>query len=488
MACPTRRLRLGTMGADDHVASDELITDYLAADAVRLAARVRAGDVSAGELKVAATARHHQTSSAINAVVEWYADPDPPRPAGALAEAPLAGVPFLRKDIGATEAGRLVEMGSRLAKGNRASVTSPYFERMVAAGVQVLGRTTVPEFAQHGTTESLVCGPTRNPLDPTRSAGGSSGGAAAAVRAGVVPLAHASDAAGSIRIPSAVTGLIGLKPTRDMTPPPPDRWRGLFVEFVVARSVADVEAAFSVLGPGSSSGESNPSRAMVGRPPRVGLSVDHWAGFANDPTVTAAVEAAANRLQDQGYEVEGIARPFDYDRLMSTWPALFDGGIADVADQLSSSTGRPLDADNLEPMTLALLADVRALSPSDLVAADTSARSVTAELAANLDGFDLLMTPTLDRAVIPLERMGSFTPRDDYMRDGDEWFDRLYLANVTGWPAISIPADPSLGVGDAAPVGLQFMAPPGRESDLIGVARTLLGKQIIAAVDPPPLA
>ena len=468
--------------------------DYLANDATGLADLVRAGEVSPAELRQAATARHERTDPVINAVVEWYDDPQPPDLGSGLAAAdgdpPLAGVPFLRKDFGATEQGRLIEMGSRLGRGHRATTTSTYFERMMQAGVQVLGRTAVPEFAQHGTTESVACGPTRNPLNPATSAGGSSGGAAAAVRAGVVPIAHASDAAGSIRIPSAVTGLIGLKPTRGLVPPPVDDWRGLVVEFVVARSVADVETALDVLAPSTARrAESSAESGATPRqePWRIALSIDHWAGLANDPAISAAVNAAALLLEAQGHRVEAIERPFDYERLMTTWPILFDGGIADVAQQLGASTGRPLDGDYLEPMTRRLLADVDEQTEADLAAAAASTTAVTAELAANLADFDLLLTPTLDRPTIPLERMGGFTPRHQYMADGDEWFDRLYLANVTGWPAISIPAaanSTDQGAASEPPIGLQFMAPPGNERHLIGIARTLLGDSIVPAVDP----
>ena len=218
--------------------------EYARHDAVALADLVRRGEVTPAELAAAAGAQHAHTHAAINAVVEWY-DPDtvvvPP------GVGPLAGVPFLRKDIGSTEAGRLVEMGSRLAVGLRARGTIPYFQRMAAAGVQVLGRTAVPEFAQHGTTETDLVGPTRNPLDPATSAGGSSGGAAAAVRAGVAPLAHASDSAGSIRIPSSVTGLLGLKPSRARVPGCEFDWSGLLVELVIARSVRDLAVSLGVL-------------------------------------------------------------------------------------------------------------------------------------------------------------------------------------------------------------------------------------------------
>ena len=194
------------------------------------------------DLHAAAAAMCERTNDDINAVVEWYDEPSTGATAG-----PLAGVPFLRKDYGSTEAGRLQEMGSRLTAGHRPSTTSPYFRRLGAAGAQIVGRSAVPEFIMHGTTESLAHGITRNPHDPTLSAGGSSGGAAAAVAAGIVPAAHASDCAGSIRIPAAACGLYGLKPTSRMVPTDQGDWGGIAVEFVVSRSARDQARFFDVL-------------------------------------------------------------------------------------------------------------------------------------------------------------------------------------------------------------------------------------------------
>lgn len=461
--------------------------DYARRDAVGLAALVGRGEVTAAELASAAGAQHAHTHPVINAVVEWY-DPGtvvvPPAGTGPGRAGPLAGVPFLRKDIGSTEAGRLVEMGSRLAVGVRASETSPYFRALAAAGAQVLGRTAVPEFAQHGTTESDLVGPTRNPVDPATSAGGSSGGAAAAVRAGVVPLAHASDSAGSIRIPASVTGLLGLKPGRGRVPGCGFDWSGLLVELVIARSVRDLAAALAALAtpdprPGLGPGPAGHDRP---RPRRIALGLDHWAGGTTEPAVRVAVEATALALEAAGHIVEPVERPFDYEQLMSTWFPLFGLGIAELIHATAARTGRPAVAPNLEPNTLELLERVAALPAGARAEALVTGELVTADLAMNLAGFDALLTPTLDRAVVPLGRMGGSCPMERYLADGDEWFDRLYLADVTGWPALSVPAPVPPG---APPVGAQLMAGPGSEALLLGLAADLLGDGIVPAlVDP----
>ena len=438
------------------------VDEYQRYDAVGLAALVRDRKASAPELRAVAS-EIQERSTEFNAVVEWYEDPRPP-----IDDGVLSGVPFLRKDLGSSEAGRLVEMGSRLARDFREQETSSFYRRLGRAGVQVLGRTAVPEFGQHATTESFAFGATLNPLDPTRSAGGSSGGAAAAVASGVVPIAHASDAAGSIRIPAAVTGLLGLKPTRDLIEPPRDRWRGLVCEFVIGRSLRDLDCCLEVLA-----SQAPPEPAMGAQ--RIGLALGHWADLENDPTVIAAVEAAARRLEDRGHRVELIDRPFDYERLMDTWFPLFIGGVADVIDRVSAATGRVQDLSNLEPNTLEALAKFRSLGADAVAVAERTKTDITQALHTQLGAIDIIMTPTLDRLTIPLGRMAGDAPMDRYLADGDEWFSRLYLANVIGWPAMSVPA---LAGGQqtsrsALPVGVQLVARPGQDRTLLRLASEL---------------
>ena len=222
-----------------------------AVDAGTMATAVRAGQHSADELALAARERYLAVNSDINAIVEWYGEPDRLDEA---ADGPLAGVPILAKDYGSAVEGRLVEMGSRMATGNRAAKTATFMKRLLRAGAQIVGRSAAPEFIQHGTTESRRYGATRNPHHLDFSAGGSSGGAAAAVAAGIVPAAHASDCAGSIRIPAATTGLIGLKPGGDKIPwqntSAASDWGGIASEFVVARTVDDAALFLEVLGDG----------------------------------------------------------------------------------------------------------------------------------------------------------------------------------------------------------------------------------------------
>ena len=450
-------------------------SSYAELDATAMADLVRSGSVSPGELREAARHRHEETHATINAVVEWYDDPDEPErsvgqgPAGdGSAWGLLGGVPFLRKDYGSAEAGRLVEMGSRLGQGFRAVETSEYYELIKVHGAQVLGRTAVPEFIQHGTTETRVHGPTRNPLDPTRSAGGSSGGAAAAVAAGVVPVAHASDCAGSIRIPASVCGLYGLKPGRRRVAGPasdPGGWGGIAEEFVVSRTLRDTQLLWSALGSGS-------QEFVPTTPPSIAVSIDHWAGAEPDEEVVAAATAVAEAFEHLGHRVETIKQPVDYEQLISTWHPLFSRWIARDIRMLEEATGRVAGPDNIEPLTQALIEEVSRLTVADLDLAQVTQGAITRRLTRAMNSFDVLLTPTLGRATIPLGSLGGeVTSMDDYLTLNDETFPYNYLFNVAGWPSLSLP---SPAAPANRPIGVQLSARWGNERTLLSLAGQLL--------------
>ncbi len=434
--------------------------EYSTLDAAQLATLVRAGEVTPEELRSAATDRHAEIDPEINSVVEWYDDPTP----CATSTGPLAGVPFLRKDYGSAEAGRLVEMGSRLAAGNRAATTGVFIERLQQAGVQILGRSAVPEFIAAGSTESAANGITRNPLNPAYSAGGSSGGAAAAVAAGIVPIAHASDCAGSIRIPSAACGLIGLKPSRRRVPWETGGWGGIAEEFVITRTVGDARLCLSVLGVG-------PHAASPGRPLSIALNHDHWAGEPVDPDVVAVVDDLATRLTQLGHRVRPVEAPVDIEQLMSTWYTTFWRWVAADVDALCAATGRPADSTTLEPMTLQALGEVALLGVADITRSQVTMGEVTHQLATAMAPYDVLLTPTLGRATIPLHTIaGPVDDLDTYTAVDVATFPYNYLFNVAGWPSLSVPA----GTGPTGlPIGAQLSAPWGNEHLLLDLAQSL---------------
>ncbi|MEM9464316.1 MAG: amidase [Actinomycetota bacterium] len=431
--------------------------EYVELDATAIAAAVNAGTLSFAEVHAAATEMHRRTDDAIHAVVEWYDEPS----AGAATGA-LAGVPFLRKDYGSTEAGRLQEMGSRLTSGVRPTTTSPYYRRLAAAGARVVGRSAVPEFVMHGTTESLAFGVTRNPHDPGLSVGGSSGGSAAAVAAGVVPAAHATDCAGSIRIPAAACGLVGLKPTSRVVPLDQGDWGGIAVEFVVSRTARDQRTFFEVLADGTP----NPERGRL----RIGVTTEHWGGEALGPGMVAGIERVARVLDDAGYEIVPIPPPVDIADVMRGWDAHFGRWVALDVERWAEATGRPIDDTTLEPVTLMQLEQVRATSVERLTADQLAADHALAMMESRLESIDIVLSATNDRAALPLDDLSGLLPdMDTYLAANDSYFSSLFPANITGRPAVSVP----MGQVTGAPAGAQLLGRRGDDLLLIGLAALL---------------
>ena len=430
---------------------------YVDLDATALADLVRRGEVAPSELVVAATEQHIATHGDINAIVEWYDDPDD----CANSSGPLAGVPFLRKDYGSTEAGRLVEMGSRLAVGNVAADTSWFFSELKAAGAVVVGRSAVPELIQHGSTETTLFGPTRNPHRLDLSPGGSSGGSGAAVAAGVVPAASASDCAGSIRIPAAACGLVGLKPGRRRVPSATGGWGGIAEEFVLVRSARDARLFLDVLGRG-------PYVSRSSRRLRVGVSTRHWANSTTDPEVVAAAEAVALRFERLGHAVSAVdAPPVANDEWMATWAALFTRFVVADVEALAALTRRPVDETTLEPLTLRAIESFSDVTAADITETQIRQGRLTLELDEGLRDIDVLLTPTLGQSEIPL---GSIAGEVESMERYFELNDALFPFNVAGWPSLSVPAGFSKG---GAPIGVQLSGRPGTEHVLLDLAEEL---------------
>lgn len=436
------------------------LDEYVDLDATALSDLVRRGDVTSSELVSLAAEQHRNTHGDINAVVEWYDDPEP----CSNEQGPLAGVPFLRKDYGSTEEGRLVEMGSRLAVGNVAASTSSFFTTLKAAGAVVVGRSAVPELIQHGSTETTLFGATRNPHRLDLSAGGSSGGSGAAVAARVVPAASASDCAGSIRIPAAACGLVGLKPGRRRVPWEGGGWGGIAEEFVLVRSVRDARLFLDVLGRGPYTRRSEPVR--------VGISTTHWANGVTDPEVVVATQATAAALAGHGHEVTDIGgAPIPNEEWMATWSALFTRFVVADIEDLARSTGRPIDETTLEPLTLTAYESIRELTVADVTETQITQGRLTVELDKRLGGIDVLLTPTLGRPEIPLGHVaGEVDSMDTYFELNDSLFPFSYPFNVVGWPSMSIP----VGLSKAgAPIGAQLSARPGMEQILLDLAEQL---------------
>ncbi|MFF6926287.1 amidase [Streptomyces californicus] len=459
------------------------VAEYVTYDAVGLAELVAAGEVTAAELRAAALDATRAVDPQINAVVEtWQAEAeDEPQPGST----PLAGVPFLIKDIGAAMAGRRMELGSRLAAGHVARSDSFLALRLRRAGLVTFGRTATSEMAYSITTEPVLYGATRNPWDPERSAGGSSGGAGAAVAAGVVPLAHGTDAAGSLRLPAAYNGLFGLKPTRGRVSLGPDvdeLFSGLAVPGGVSRTVRDSAALLDQIRgpePGDPYAAQQPSRPYaeeVTRHPgrlRIGVLAQAWGGRRTSAPVADALSRTAALLADLGHQVEEaeVGLGVGWEEYVLANARLFTANLAATVDELAAAFGRPVDSSTLEPATLAGYHYGQRVGGAQLVAALAVRNRVSRSLARSFDAYDILLTPTAPELPTPL---GAYTESARTL-DGLGWIDTVFDRapftmpfNMAGTPAMSVPLTADAGTG--LPIGMQFAAGHGLEGRLFRLA------------------
>jgi amidase len=458
-------------------------------DATGLAELARRGEVSPLELVDAAIARIEAVDPQLNAVIHPRFERARQEAEGPLADGPFRGVPFLLKDVVCHSAGDPFHEGMRLLRDLdwRAATDTYLAARFKAAGLVVVGRTNVPELGLAPTTEPAAHGPTRNPWDTSRSPGGSSGGSAAAVAAGMVPAAHASDGAGSIRIPASACGLVGLKPSRGRTSLGPDSYSSamLLAEHVVSRSVRDSAGLLDAVAgpmPGDPYVAPPPARpyaAEVGADPgslRVGLLTGAPGRMASvHPDCVAAAESTARLLESLGHTVER-AHPavLDSPDWAPNFVSLWAAGVALGLDRWGRRIGKRIGADDVEAVTWTLAEMGRSLDAVRLLAAyawlGDAARQV-AEWWAGPRAFDLLLTPTLAEPPVPLGTFNSppDNPLYGVMRAG-AFTPFTPPFNVTGQPAITLPLHQG---AEGLPVGVQLVAAYGREDVLLQVAAQL---------------
>ena len=455
-------------------------------DATAQAQLVRDGEATAAELAEAAIARIEAGNDAVNAVIHPLFEQGLEAARGELPDGPFRGVPFLLKDLGAAFAGQPLHLGMSYLKERdfRAPVDTYLAQRFRAAGLVTIGKTNCPELGILPTTEPRAYGPSRNPWSLEHSTGGSSGGSAAAVASGMVPMAHANDGGGSIRIPAANCGLVGLKPSRQRISEGPlvgDFMSGLTAELCVSRSVRDTAALLEAVhgpAPGDPYVAPPPTRPYteeIGADPgklRIALWTETVIEQDADPEVVAAARAAAAALEGLGHAVEepdmsGLAAIDMVEPFLVRWAA----GQAQALDQLGMVGGAPIGPEDVEPLTWALAEIGRSRSAGEYLSA-VGQHQLLARLIAGIheSGFDLLLTPTLGEPPPPL---GAFDDSGDPMAA----FERAFLSgcftaafNATGQPAISLPLHWS---EDGLPIGVQLVAPLGREGLLLQVASQL---------------
>lgn len=460
------------------------LSDYSSFDGLGLAQLVRDNEVSPNELTKIAASALELLNPALNATVDVYSDRISAIDRDANLDGEFAGVPLLLKDIGAVEKGRPQCSGSRLGEGYIADRDSYLTRSFKRAGFNIFGRTNLPEFAQAATTENKHFGDTHNPWDLRCSAGGSSGGAAAAVAAGIVPIAHGTDTGGSIRIPAACCGLVGLKPSRGRVSKGPQLdetlYGGLNTEFVLTRSVRDAAAVLdSVCGhaigdPFSLPKPENSFAADSGKslqPLRIALQTDTpFGGVASD--VAEATERVARALEAEGHIVERAAPTVNEDDWTVAERTIWIQSTAWEIKRLSAATGNPINDRTLEPLSLVAYELSKSLTADEWFDAMSRCNSISRSVGGFFEDVDVLITPTVAGTAPRLgEIAGSdIADYDTFIKRTGEFSPFTSLFNITGQPAISLP----LAMSESGmPIGVQFIARLGNENMLLQLAAHL---------------
>ncbi|OUS31862.1 hypothetical protein A9Q99_01845 [Gammaproteobacteria bacterium 45_16_T64] len=461
------------------------LDEYVEYDAVALGGLVREREVSASELTTLACAAADTVNGELNAIVEIFESAI--SDSNASQESIFSGVPCFKKDLGALIKNCGYESGSRLTSGIKTPVTDDFSTRMLASGLQIVGRATCSEFGASITTEGIANGATRNPWDVERSAGGSSGGSSALVAAGVVPIAHTNDGGGSSRIPASICGNVGMKVSRGMVSQSPNAnelTSPLVSELCNSRTVRDTAAFLDVVGK-QSAGEGIykgmnrdftflEQLSQAPRQYKVAFSGEGWGAKPMDSHARSEVERVASLLSELGHQMEEVTPEVvtsgRYWQHLQTLITFFTYSQIDFwSDLLRVEPG----GDNVEPVTLKLFEAGSTISAIEHAKAWRYMNKVSRSLGAFFQQYDLLLTPTVNQ-ITPF--IGS-----DLALSSDlplcEWFELLRgyvpqspIANATGIPAISVPV---ASWGNGLPLGMQFFGAMGAESTLLDIARQL---------------
>jgi amidase len=452
-------------------------------DATAQAELVRRGEVSPAELVDAAIARIEAVNPKLDAVIRTRFDQARQEAGGSLPDGPFRGVPTLFKDLGCVVEGEVTAFGLGPMREQPIPVTSYLAEAFRAAGFVALGRTNVPELGTTVTTEPKSFPPARNPWHLGHSTGGSSGGSAAAVASGMVPVAHANDGGGSIRIPASECGLVGLKPNRGRVSQGPligEAWAGGTIDGVVTRTVRDAASLLDVIS-ARQPGEPyyapplpGPLAAEVGADPgrlRIGV-VDRPVGeqLLDDPQCRAAVAGAARLLESLGHHVlESAPAAMFEPEFIGQFNTIIAADVEATFGAFETLLGRPIGEDEIEPRNLAYRQSGRALSAVAYLSARGWIGMWTRRMAHWWTDHDLLVTPTLGA---PPPELGWFTAQGPEAEGHRIAAFIPYTAqfNMTGQPAISLPLH---WTPDGLPVGVQLVAAYGREDLLVQVASQL---------------
>jgi amidase len=450
-------------------------------DAVGLADLVRKKQVTARELFDEAIARTAKVDPQINAVVVKHYDYADRQIENGLVDGPFTGVPFLLKDLDFLEGTRTTS-GATVQKDFVADHSSTLTRRFLDTGVAIFGKSSSPEFGLMPTTESRLFGPTRNPWNPDHSSGGSSGGAGAAVAARILPVAHASDGGGSIRIPASASGVFGMKPTRARNPLGPDRgegWGGFSCGHVLSISVRDSAVMMDAIqGPETSSlyvapPPERPFSQEVGRDPgrlRIAFTDKSPYGDAIDPEIAGAVREVARLLEGLGHHVEERAPPLAADPAV-VMTTIVGGNTGLTVRMIEQRVGRAMTEHDIELLTLVSARNAQKTTATDYVAAQLAAFQISRGLAIFFETCDVFLSPTL---CAPPLRIGEInTMSQDLSHIAPilrRYMPGTSMFNMSGQPAMSVPLAWN---GAGLPLGVMFAAKFGDEATLFRLAGQL---------------
>ena len=461
------------------------MNDLFRLDATAQAQLVASGQVSSLELVDAAIARIQRLNPLINAVVHTQFDRARERARGRLPEGPFRGVPFLLKDLASgAEAGQPLSCGCRMLAQHVADHDTEMVRRFRAAGLVNLGRSTTPEFGIPPSTEAALYGPTLNPWDTGYSTGGSSGGAAAAVAARLVPLAHATDAGGSIRIPASACGVFGLKPSRGRTPTGPrmgESFAGLVSELCCSVSVRDSAALLDAVdgaepgAPYATPPKAAPYVEALTQPPRrlrIAVMRAPYGGAPVHEDCLTALDDAVALCSELGHDlVEAAPQISDLPRVAEAFSRLYQIKAAMEVQALASLTGRPVGAGDIEALTHQCAQAGQQWSATDYVHAQRALQRAGHEVGRFFLDHDLLLTPTMAQPPVAIGRW-NFIEGDAMASFAESSRCTAFtpLFNATGQPAMSVPL---YWNAQGMPIGVQFGARLGEEGLLFQLAAQL---------------
>jgi len=468
--------------------------EYGSYDGVGLADLVRKKEVTPNELLDEALARTARVDPQINAVVVKHYDYAERQIEKGLPDAAFTGVPFLLKDLEYLD-GTRTTFGATILKDAVAGHSGTFAQRCLEAGLTIFGKSASPEFGLLPTTEPRLHGPTRNPWNLAHSSGGSSGGASAAVAARVLPVAHASDGGGSIRIPASACGVFGMKPTRARMPLGPDRgegWGGFSCNHVVSISVRDSAVMMDALGgpePPSIYHALPPERPYAEEttrePGRLRIAFTDKHTYDNetiDPEIAQAVRDVAAMLEKLGHHVEERAPkiPANGPDVMAL---IVGANVAQPVQICEERLGRAITDADFEPLTLAMAHNARKRTAVDYIAAQTAAFQISRALYEFFATCDVFLSPTLCRLPLRLGELDSMSKDFSLIpRTLRSYIPGTAMFNMSGQPAMSVPLAWSRS---GLPIGMMFAARFGDEATLFRLAAQLEQERPWKAKLPP---